>query len=133
MVIINLNQGITGVTVDSTFVTVDSTQITVDNDNTNMGYIIKFIPRYFVDEVKLIFREKMTDQITTITTFMERIKGLGYCLFSFPIEDTTTFELTVLDASNDNLLFRGKAFATFDTDLQNYQMIRPTDNDVIIM
>jgi len=133
MIIINLNEGISGVTCDLTSITVDSTQITVDNNNTTLGYTIKFIPRYFVEEVILKFRNELTNDLTTIETSMTQLNGLGYVIFSFPIEDATSFELIVLNASNEELLFRGKAFATFQTDLENYKMTKPTENNKIIM
>ena len=133
MIIINLNEGISGVTCDLTSITVDSTEITVDNNNTTLGYTIKFIPRYFVEEVILKFRNELTNDLTTIETSMTQLNGLGYVIFSFPIEDATSFELIVLNASNEELLFRGKAFATFQTDLENYKMTKPTENNKIIM
>ena len=133
MIIINLNEGISGVTCDLTSITVDSTQITVDNNNTTLGYTIKFIPRYFVEEVIVKFRNELTNVETIIETSMTQLNGLGYVIFSFPIEDATSFELIVLNASNEELLFRGKAFATFQTDLENYKMTKPNENNKIVM
>lgn len=133
MIVINLNNGITGITADLTSVTVDSTEITVDNNNGGLGYEIKFIPRKFVDNVKLIFRNELNNETTTIETTMTQLNGLGYCIFYFEIQDATSFELTVLNASNDELLFRGKSFATYQTDLENYKMTRPNVNNKIIM
>ena len=133
MIVINLNQCIYGVTADSTKIIASSTLFTADNNNSSIGYEIKFIPRYFAESVKLIFRNELNNDSTTITTAMTQINGLGYCIFSFPIEDSTSFELTVLNASNDDLLFRGKAFATYQTDLENYKMTKPNTNNKIIM
>jgi hypothetical protein len=133
MIIINLNEGISGVTCDSTLITVDSTQLTVDNNNTSLGYTIKLIPRYFAENIKLVLRNELTNEVTTIQTSMTQLNGLCYIIFSIPIEDSTSFELTLLNALNEDLLFRGKAFATMQTDLENYKMTKPTDNNKIIM
>jgi hypothetical protein len=133
MIVINLNEGLSGVTCDLTTITVDSTEITVDNNNTTLGYTIKFIPRYFTENVILNFRNELTNEETVIETSMTQINGLCYVIFSFPIEDATSFELTVLNASNEELLFRGKVFATLQTDLENYKMTKPNENNKIIM
>jgi len=126
MIIIDLNGGINGITVDSN-------TITVDNNNSSIGYTIKFIPRYFTEDIKLIFRNELNDIETIIETTMININGICYCSFGFDIEDKTTFELTILNSINNDLLYRGKVFATFDINLENYTMNKPDINNKIIM
>lgn len=133
MVIIDLSSGLDGITVDNNSITVDSTEITVDNNNSGVGYTIKFIPRYFTENVKLVFRNELTDIVDIVFTNMTQINGLSYCVFSFDIEEATSFELSVYDFENNNLLFRGKAFATSQIDLENYKMTKPNNNNKIIM
>jgi len=43
--------------------------------------------------------------------------------FSYNFKEGGTYEIEVFDTM-ENLLFRGKAFATDVTDLQNYKLIR---------
>jgi hypothetical protein len=133
MIVIDLNGGLDGVTADLTTITVDLTTITVDNNNTSTAYTIKYIPRDFTENVKLIFRNELTNIETIIETTMIESNGLAYSNFSFEIEDKSSFELTILKSDNNDLLYRGKAFATFETDLENYKMTKPNENNKIIM
>ena len=51
------------------------------------------------------------------------IKGVFYGNFEYPFKEGGTYEIEVYDLAT-NLLFRGKAFATNETDLQNYKLIK---------
>jgi hypothetical protein len=82
---------------------------------------VTIIPRYDVNLVTLKIRdeskatEETFDDLTATYSF-------GYLTFEFTktVTEGSTFEFEVLD--NENTLFRGKAFATDQTDLQNYKI-----------
>ena len=79
------------------------------------------IPRYEADLVTLKLRDesKATDETFEDLT---AIYSYGYLTFEFTktVSEGSTFELEVLDGVN--VLFRGKAFATDETDLENYKI-----------
>jgi hypothetical protein len=82
---------------------------------------VTIIPRYEAGLVTLKIRdeskatEETFEDLTTTYSF-------GYLTFEFTktVTEGSTFEFEVLD--NENTLFRGKAFATDQTDLQNYKI-----------
>jgi hypothetical protein len=79
------------------------------------------IPRYEADLVTLKLRDESK---ATEETFADltSIYSYGYLTFEFTktVSEGSTFELEVLDGVN--VLFRGKAFATDETDLENYKI-----------
>jgi 2-keto-4-pentenoate hydratase len=79
------------------------------------------IPRYEADLVTLKLRDESK---ATEETFADltAIYSYGYLTFEFTktVSEGSTFELEVLDGVN--VLFRGKAFATDETDLENYKI-----------
>tara|TARA_R110000868_G_scaffold8456_1_gene43850 strand:- start:32 stop:322 length:291 start_codon:yes stop_codon:yes gene_type:complete len=82
---------------------------------------VTIIPRYEADLVTLKLRDesKATDETFEDLT---AVYGYGYLTFEFQktVTEGSTFEFEVLE--DDNILFRGKAFATDETDLQNYKI-----------
>ena len=82
---------------------------------------VTIIPRYEAGLVTLKIRdeskatEETFEDLTTTYSF-------GYLTFEFTktVSEGSTFEFEILD--NENILFRGKAFATDETDLQNYKI-----------
>lgn len=82
---------------------------------------VTIIPRYEAGLVTLKIRdeskatEETFEDLTASYTF-------GYLTFEFTktVTEGSTFEFEVLE--NENTLFRGKAFATDQTDLQNYKI-----------
>ena len=82
---------------------------------------VTIIPRYKAGLVTLKIRdeskatEETFDDLTASYSF-------GYLTFEFTktVTEGSTFEFEVLN--NENILFRGKAFATDQTDLQNYKI-----------
>ena len=79
------------------------------------------IPRYEADLVTLKLRDESKATEETFTD-LTAIYSYGYLTFEFTktVSEGSTFELEVLDGVN--VLFRGKAFATDETDLENYKI-----------
>lgn len=87
----------------------------------NETHTITIIPRYEVDLVTLVIRNE--SKATTEThEDLTAIYSKGYLTFQFEqtVTEGTFFEFEVLD--NTTVLYRGKAFATNQTDLQNYKI-----------
>jgi hypothetical protein len=134
MIIIRLNQGEQGLTVDTTQVTVDSTEITVDNNLPSTTYILRYIPREFVTSANVILRDERTNQTIEQISIMEYDNGYALTPISLSnIEDRTSFELTILEADTNKLIFRGKVFCTVQDNVQDYSMNLPKTNNKIIM
>jgi hypothetical protein len=134
MIVIRLNQGIQGLTVDTTEVTVDSTQITVDNDLPSSTYVLRYIPREFVERVLIVLRDERTQNTIEQTTSMFYDNGYALSPISLiNIEDRTSFELSIFEADENKLLFRGKVFCTTQDNVQDYSMNLPKTNNKIIM
>lgn len=136
MIVIRMNGGLNPITVDSTQITVDSTDITVDNNISGFGgdgYLIRFIPRYYVENIIVTLRNELNNDELTQTVTMSNNNGICECILDIPnLEDNTNFEIVVTD-TDENLLFRGKAFSTTQNDLENYKLNVPNQNNKIIM
>ena len=82
---------------------------------------VTIIPRYEADLVTLKLRDESK---ATEETFedLTAVYIFGYLTFEFEktVTEGSTFEFEVLE--DENILFRGKAFATDETDLQNYKI-----------
>ena len=133
MLIIKTSDFRKDLTVDTTDISVDTTLYTTDatiliNEE---GLSVKFVPRYFVQECELILRNELTDVIETRTLEMINDNGIAVLIFDGDIKDATSFEMTVNDLTG-KLLYRGKAFATTQTDIQQYTMNKRVNNKIII-
>lgn len=132
MKIINL-QDLLGLslTVDSTQYTVDSTALTADM-TAIPGQEISFsvIPREYVDQVNLIWYNEVREITYSEICLTRNENGKMIIPYSYKdIVEGDSFEITVNDMSG-NLLIRFKAYATMQTDLQNYKLNIP-NNGVI--
>lgn len=81
---------------------------------------ITIIPRYAADTVTVSLRNKMTQEI--IEDEVNATYENGYMNFSISLQpnDKEDFEINVYDG--ETLLYRGKCFATDQTDLENYKL-----------
>lgn len=81
---------------------------------------ITVIPRYEVENATLILYNKQTNSINSIE--VETTYSNGYLTFSFDLtcKEAESYDIELKDG--EIVLFRGKAFATDETDLQNYKM-----------
>jgi hypothetical protein len=83
---------------------------------------ITIIPRINASEISIVIKNESKNTTETIedieTTFLN-----GYLTFEITktVLEQESFEYAVYDIDSE-LLFRGKAFATNQTDLQNYKI-----------
>ena len=133
MIVIRLNDYKRPFTVDTIFINVDGTFYTVDQTiyNDSEGLVVRFIPRKFVSQCKMILRNELTNVIEEHILNMINENGIAILTFDTEIKDAASYEMTVNDMSG-NLLFRGKAFATLQTDLEQYTMNPRINNKIII-
>lgn len=82
---------------------------------------ITIIPRYSVSDATLTLLNEETQVLNTFV--VEPTFSFGYLTLSFDLicEEAESFNLELKDESN-NLVFRGKAFATDVVDLENYKL-----------
>lgn len=89
----------------------------------NKPYRFKCIPRnYNGGELTFLMRDELRDITYNIgiivSTYQNNILNI---LFSDPdLKEGQSFEITINE--NDNLIYRGKAFATAQTDLENFEL-----------
>lgn len=81
---------------------------------------ITIIPRYDVENVTLTLTNELTQDVNTYTTSTSYSNGYMTIQFDLTVYEMDSFNLEVKDG--DTVLFRGKAFATDETDLENYKM-----------
>lgn len=81
---------------------------------------ITIIPRYDVENVTLTLTNELTQDVNTYTTSTSYANGYMTIEFDLTVYEMDSFNLEVKDG--DTVLFRGKAFATDETDLENYKM-----------
>lgn len=91
--------------------------------NLNKPYQFKCIPRsYNEGELTFLMRDELRDITYNIgiivSTYQNNILSI---LFSDPdLKEGQSFEITINE--DDVLLYRGKAFATAQTDLENFEL-----------
>jgi NADH:ubiquinone oxidoreductase subunit H len=126
---IPLTVDLTGYTVDSTSITVDQTVI-VTGSSSNM-YTILVTPREMVDTVSMEFFNELKETTNIFTASTTNVNGLMEIEFNLNVVEGDSFQLTIKD-TNDNVLWKGKAYATEQTDLQNFQFIEKNNNIIKI-
>lgn len=89
----------------------------------DLTHTLVFIPRVGTATVLLKIRNELRDIENTISINGSISKGVFYGDFNYNFKEGGTYEIEVFD-DLENLLFRGKAFATDVQDLQNYKLIR---------
>jgi len=132
MKILKLISGTT-LSVDNTFITVDSTSITVDaTTNSFSGFSFVITSREFVAECEMVFYNELKDTTQTITGYGSDYRGLLKLDFALDeVEENDSFQVTINKLITGELLWRGKAFATSQTDLENFSMTKPGSNNII--
>jgi hypothetical protein len=78
------------------------------------------IPRFQSDIIDLIIHDELKDEQTTIQG-IETYCDNGYMFFEFQytFREGGSYSMTV---ESDTLIWRGKAYATNETDLENYKL-----------
>lgn len=89
----------------------------------NISHTLVFIPRVNTINVILKLRNELRDTENNISIVGSVTNNVFMGSFSYPFKEGGTYEIEVYDTM-ENLLFRGKAFATDVQDLQNYKLIR---------
>jgi len=129
--IINLQNIGDNLTVDNTFISVDSDLITADQTLIEPSlYTLKIPYRKFTPVVKLYIWNEIKETETIITITVGNEPGLMVLEFGYPFVDGETYEVKVLNDSNDELVWRGKILSTTQTDLENY-ILHKNDNGII--
>lgn len=129
--IINLQNIGDNLTVDNTFIFVDSDLITADQTLIEPSlYTLKIPYRKFTPVVKLYIWNEIKETETIITITVGNEPGLMVLEFDYPFIDGETYEVKVLNDSNNELVWRGKILSTTQTDLENY-ILHKNDNGII--
>lgn len=129
--IINLQNIGDNLTVDNTFISVDNDLITADQTLIEPSlYTLKIPYRKFTPVVKLYIWNEIKETETIITITVGNEPGLMVLEFGYPFVDGETYEVKVLNDSNDELVWRGKILSTTQTDLENY-ILHKNDNGII--
>jgi hypothetical protein len=121
-------------TVDSTLITVDSTIITADQTvyytiNTT-EHVLSIIPRFYETEVKLILWNEIKEVQTNLTITATITNGYLEIPFTLYLEEGDSLEVKVTNMA-DKLMWRGKIYATSQTDLENFTLNPKTTNNII--
>lgn len=106
-------------TVDTNLITIDSTTITVDQVGSET-YLLDIPYRFFSEDIYLKIKNKMTLLDNTLSLDAIRYKDLMRISFEYNFNEGDIFEVEVIDRNSDALIWKGKIFTTFQTDLQNY-------------
>jgi hypothetical protein len=79
----------------------------------------------------MVFWNELKQTSRTITGLVTNLNGLSTISFNLTgLEEADSFEVTI-NKTDGTLLWRGKAFATSKTDLQDYKMNVPDNNNII--
>jgi hypothetical protein len=78
------------------------------------------IPRYYPNSVVLTLLNEETQTLNTFTISPTYSNGYMFLDFEFTCLEMESFNLEIKDGNT--VLFRGKAFATDETDLENYKL-----------
>ena len=80
-------------------------------DPTDTIHTLKIIPRDYVTTATMILRNELRQTETTHTLTCTNVGGYLTSTFTQVMTEGQNFEFEVYD-TNDNLLYRGKAYAT---------------------
>jgi predicted ATP-grasp superfamily ATP-dependent carboligase len=94
-------------------------------------FSVKFIPRKYKKQCVLKLRNELTNETQERLVNMINKSGIVKVDFHGDIQDYGSYEMLVTDLKS-NELFRGKAFATLQNNLQEYSMNTKINNKIII-
>lgn len=80
-------------------------------DPTDTIHILKIIPRDYVTTATMVLRNELRQTETTHALTCTNVGGYLTATFTQTMTEGQNFEFEVYD-TNDNLLYRGKAYAT---------------------
>ena len=84
-------------------------------------HAIRIIPSQYVTQAKMTILHELTGETWTINLNCTRTFGYLLAPFSFQFKEAANYELTVTTLAGD-VIYRGKAYATAQGDLQNYKI-----------
>lgn len=89
----------------------------------NSTHSITIIPRLNAEAISIVIKNESKNTTETITDISTTFVN-GYLIFEITktVLEQESFEYAVYNFLDSELLFRGKAFATNQTDLQNYKI-----------
>jgi hypothetical protein len=121
-------------TVDTTLITADTTDYTADQtlyfEPNQNDHVLSIIPRFYETDVKLILWNEIKETRTVLNCIAVINDGFLDVPFSYPLEEGDSLETTVTDM-DDKLMWRGKIYATSQTDLENFTLNPKTNNNII--
>jgi len=88
----------------------------------NESHFLKIIPRYSVEECTINIRHELTDVLTTLEN--KRVycdNGYATIPFDFTFKEGGSYHIEIL--SDILTIWRGKAYATNETDIENYKLL----------
>lgn len=88
------------------------------SDSIHALYIVS---RSIPDTATLILYNELRDTETTIPIICSNVGGYLHANFEHNFKEGQSYELSVID-SEMKILYRGKAYATNQEDLQNYKL-----------
>ena len=81
---------------------------------------ITIIPRYDVENVTISIRDKQEDVTVNFNVSSSYANGYMTLAFNYEVVEAKNYDFTV--KNGNDILFRGMAFATDETDLENYKI-----------
>ena len=89
----------------------------------NSAHNIIVTPRKYSESAFLTLRHELKDRTFTFPD-LQAVKDNGYLRvnFTFTFKEGESYEITLTSESNE-LLWRGKGYATTETDLENYKLL----------
>ena len=123
------------ITVDSTFYTADNTILTADVTYIGIGdpeFKLMILPREYPTKVYVdLYNEVKQSHFKFEADTTVELNYLTFLVNTLEMKEGDSFELFVRkDSQEGELIYRAKAFATYNNDLQNYKMNYPNSNGV---
>ena len=89
----------------------------------NLSHVLKFISRNDSTDIIFKIRNELRNTETELKLTGVISNNIFTAEFYIPMLEGSTYEIEATDLLG-NLLYRGKAFATNEIDLQNYKLIK---------
>lgn len=86
-----------------------------------------FIPRESSLDITLVITNEETETATTLTPAVSNSNGYMTALVIYSFDEGSSYSYEVTDTASGDLLYRGKIFATAQTDIENYNI----NNDLL--
>ena len=89
----------------------------------NTTHTLQIIPRVYVAAAILMIRHELTGSVENIVLSCVEVDGYLIAEFEYNFKEGASYEISVTTMMNE-LLYRGKAYATDQVDLQNYKLTK---------